>query len=333
MSFIWPQMLVSLLLAPLLAVLYVWFWRRRKRSMTDLGALGVVQNQRGAALGWRRHVPVVFFFLGLTLLLLGAARPQMNVNLPRISGTVMLAFDVSASMMAADLEPTRMDAAKAAAAAFVEEQPSTIDIGVTTFSNGGVVVQPPTNITGDVLAAINRLQAEGGTSLGQGIFTALNGLADEPLTIDESLLQNDEPIPPEAVDFGNISSAVILLLTDGENTGPPDPLALAQVAAQAGVRIYTIGIGSTQGAVIELEGFRVNTRLNEPLLQEIARLTNGAYFYAEDADALREIYKNIDLQLTIKGDAMEVTALLAGASFFMLLIGGAFSMYWLGRLP
>ncbi|MEZ4660584.1 MAG: VWA domain-containing protein [Caldilineaceae bacterium] len=152
-------------------------------------------------------------------------------------------------------------------------------------------------------------------SAGQGIFTALNGLADEPLTIDESLLQNDEPIPPEAVQFGNISSAVILLLTDGENTGPPDPLALAQVAAQAGVRIFTIGIGSTQGAVIELDGFRVNTQLNEPLLQEMARLTNGTYYYAEDADALREIYKNIDLQLTIKGDTMEVTALAAGAGF------------------
>lgn len=333
MSFIWPQMLISLLLLPLLAALYLWFLRQRQQSVANLGALGVVQNQQGRPLGWRRHVPVAFFFLGLALLLIGSARPQMNVSLPRIAGTVMLAFDVSASMVAEDLEPTRLDAAKAAAQSFVEEQPSTISIGVTTFSNGGVVVQQPTNIGGDALAAIERLKAEGGTSLGQGIFTALNGLADEPLVIDESLLQEDEPIPPEAVQFGNIPSAVILLLSDGENTGPPDPLALAQVAAQAGVRIFTIGIGSTQGAVIELDGFRVNTQLNEPLLQEIASLTNGAYFYAEDAEALQEIYRNIDLQLTIKGDTMEVTALAASASFLMLLIGGAFSMYWLGRLP
>ena len=334
MSFIWPQMLVSLLLAPLLAVLYVWFWRRRKRSMTDLGALGVVQNQRGAALGWRRHVPVVFFFLGLTLLLLGAARPQMNVNLPRISGTVMLAFDVSASMMAADLEPTRMDAAKAAAAAFVEEQPSTIDIGVTTFSNGGVVVQPPTNMTGDVLAAINRLQAEGGTSLGQGIFTSLNAIAGERLVLNEDAVDPDTgTILVENLGIGAFPSAVILLLTDGENTGNPDPLNIAQVAAEAGVRVYTIGVGSEEGAQVEIDGFSLVTRLDEPLLQEIAGVTNGAYYRADDTQALRDIYQNVDLQLTVRAEMMEVTALFAGAGLLFLLIGGALSMLWFGRVP
>ncbi|MFC1976006.1 VWA domain-containing protein [Chloroflexota bacterium] len=339
MSFIWPFMLFSLLLIPVLIGLYFRLLQRRRQAVAALGPLGMVQNSTGRELGQRRHLPPLLFLFGLTLLLLGLARPEMIVNLPRIEGTVILAFDVSSSMMADDLEPTRIEAAKAAAQAFVENQPSTIMIGVVAFSNGGLVVQPPTNDQAAVLTTIERLSPEGGTSLGHGIFTSLNAIAGEAISIDvpSNDEASDDDSAPEAsgqpIQIGDYSSAVILLLSDGENTGPPDPMEVAQVAAEAGVRIYPVGIGSPQGTVLQIDGFNILTQLNETTLQEIASLTNGFYYRAEDEESLQEIYENIDVQLTITGEKMEVTSIVAGVSLLLLLIGGALSLLWFGRVP
>ena len=298
MSFIWPLMLLTLLFVPLLVGLYFRLLQRRRQLVADLGPLGMVQNSSGRELaGTPPRCRPRFYLLGLTLLLFGLARPEMIVNLPRTEGTVILAFDVSNSMAADDLEPTRIDAAKTAARAFVENQPRTIRIGVVAFSNGGLVVQQPTNDQVDILATIDRLSPQGGTSLGQGIFTSLNAIAGEAIAIDEISLEEDT----QSLDIGYYPSAVVLLLTDGENTGPPDPLEIAQVAAEAGVRIYPVGIGSPEGAVVQIDGFNILTQLNETTLQEIASLTNGDYYHAEDEESLQEIYKNIDLQLTIRG--------------------------------
>lgn len=329
MSFIWPGMLGSLLLVPLLIAAYVWLLNRREARTAALGTMGLLQTRSGRHLGRRKHLPFVIFLLAITLLLVGFARPEVVVDLPRVEGTVILAFDVSNSMAADDLEPSRMEAAKSAARTFVEDQPLSIQIGVVAFSNGGLLVQPPTNVQADVLAAIDRLSPDGGTSLGQGVFTALNAIAGEPIALDEDTLDGDL----QSVDIGQFGSAVIVLLTDGENTERPDPLDVSQLAANAGVRIFPIGIGSPDGTVVEIEGFSVATVLDEALLQEIAGLTNGAYFYAEDEADLQEIYDTIDLQLTIRGDKMEITAIVAGVSLLLLLIAGALSMLWFGRVP
>jgi Ca-activated chloride channel family protein len=318
-----------LLLVPLLILYYRRLLEQRRQTAVALGTLGIVQNRSGQELGRRRHIPPAIFLLGLVLLIIGLARPEMPVTLPRVEGTVILTFDVSNSMLADDLEPTRMEAAKAAARAFVENQPSTVLVGVVAFSNGGLVVQPPTDVQADVLATIERLTPQGGTSLGQGIFTALSAIAGEPVTLDESALE--EGIP--RLEMGDYGSAVIVLLTDGENTGTPEPLEVAQVAAEAGVRIYPIGIGSSEGAILEVDGFNILTQLNEIPLQEIASLTNGAYYRAEDEAALQEIYENIDLRLVVRGESMEVTAILAAMGLLLWLIGGALSMFWLGRVP
>ncbi len=325
MTFIWPWMLLTLLLIPQFVVGYVRLLRRRQRAAANLGPLGVVQSN----LGKKRHVPPIFFLLGLTFLFFGLSRPQMFVDLPRVEGTVILAFDVSNSMNADDLEPTRMEAAKVAARTFVENQPSTIDIGVVAFSNGGLVVQPPTDDQTAVLATIDRLDPQGGTSLGQGIFSSLNAIAGEAIPIDPAVLEDDVV----EVDIGHYSSAVVLLLTDGENTEFPDPLLISQLAANAGVRIYPVGIGSTEGTVLEVEGFNVLTQLNETLLEEIASLTNGAYYQAADEETLQDIYENVDLQLTIGGEMMEVTAVFAGIGLLFFLIGAALSLLWFGRMP
>ncbi|MFZ0546495.1 MAG: VWA domain-containing protein [Candidatus Promineifilaceae bacterium] len=330
MSFIWPSMLFLLLLVPLLAVGYVALLRRRQAKTAVLGTMGLLQTGRGQKLGRRKHLPFVVFLLAITFLLVGFARPEMPVDLPRVEGTVILAFDVSNSMLADDLEPTRMEAAKAAAQTFIEAQPPTVQVGIVAFSNGGLIVQQPTNITADLLAAVDRISPQGATSLGQGIFTSLNAIAGEPIEIDEETLQNEDL---QSVDIGYYSSAVIVMLSDGEDTTGLDPLQAAQLAANAGVRIFPIGVGSTEGTVIDIDGYSVATVLDEAVLKDIANLTNGEYYYASDTADLEDIYNQIDLHLTIRGEKMEITSILAGVGLLMFLIGGGLSMVWFGRAP
>jgi Ca-activated chloride channel family protein len=329
MSFIWPWMLLTLTLIPVLILLYFRLLKRRQRLSAELGLPGLLSSDSGPMLDSRRHVPPLFFLLAISLLLFALARPELLVSLPRVLGTVILAIDVSNSMAADDLEPARIEAAKNAARLFVENQPTTVDIGVVAFSDGGLVVQPPTDDQGAILETIDRLSPQGATSIAQGIFSALNAISGEAIAIDETILEEGT----EPVDIGNYPSSVIVLLTDGEDTEALDPLQIAQLAAEAGVRIYAIGIGSQEGTVLEVDGFKVLTQLNETNLQDIARLTNGVYFYAADEEALQEVYENIDLQLTAGGEKLEITALLAGISMLLLLIGGAISLLWFGRAP
>jgi Ca-activated chloride channel family protein len=328
MTFIWPWMLLSLLLVPLLMGGYIWLYTRKRRSWRDLGPLGLVQNRAGERLGFRSHIPPLLDLFGLSILLFSLSRPEVVVDLPRIEGTVILAFDVSNSMAGDDLTPTRMEAAKTAARNFVENQPSTIQLGVVAFSNGGLVVQPPTDDQAAVLDTIDRLNPQGATSLGQGIFSALNAIAGEAIEIDPAGFEEGVP-----VDVGYYPSSVVLLLTDGENTSNLDPLDIAQIAAEAGVRIYPVGIGSQEGAILQIEGYSVSTRLDESMLQDIASLTNGSYYRAEDEESLHEIYENVDLLLTISEEKTEVTAIFAGLGLLFFLIGGIFAMIWFGRMP
>jgi len=332
-------MLVLLLLVPLFVVLYVRLQRRRRQNAANYGSLGLVQTASGTArrraVGARRHIPPGLFLIGLTNLLIALARPQTVVSLPRVEGTVILAFDVSGSMAADDLKPTRMEAAKAAARDFVQRQPRTIQIGVVAFSDSGLAVQAPTNDQEAILASINRLAPARGTSLGQGILASLNTIA---AATDETprLYTNRTPTPaltPTAVPKGTDTSAVIVLLTDGENNENPNPLAVAQAAAERGVRIYTVGIGSAAGTTLHVNGFTVHTRLDEAMLQQIAQLTEGAYYSAENQQDLQTIYENLDLQFVIKPEKTEVTALFAGVGVIALLIGGICSLLWFSRLP
>jgi Ca-activated chloride channel homolog len=335
MSFIWPVMLFLLVLVPLFAVLYIRMQRRRRQLATRVGSLGLAQGTMCRKPGLHRHIPPLLFLLSLTILIVALARPQTIVSLPRFEGTVMLVFDVSGSMAADDLKPTRMEAAKVAARSFIERQPPTVNVGVVSFSDSGFAVQAPTNDQVSILAAIDRLAPQRGTSLAQGIVAALNTIAagkgEGP-----RLYSNLTPTPmltPTPVPKGTYSSAVIVLLTDGENNMRPDPLMAAQLAVDRGVRIYTIGIGSPAGTTLHVNGFTVHTQLDEAMLQQIAQLTNGAYFNAENETDLRSIYDNLTPQLVFKAEKTEVTSILAGISILVLLIGGTFSLLWFGRMP
>ena len=329
MSFIWPPMLLSLLLVPMLATAYLRLMGRRAAAGSRLGTMRLTDGTSGRRVGVHRHLPPAIFLVAIALLLAALARPTVVLALPHMEGTVILAFDVSTSMLADDLKPSRMEAAKRAAGIFVGDQPSTIQIGVVAFSDGALIVQQPTNVQADVRAAIDRLAPQGGTSLGEGMFASLSAIAGRPIVIDPETSEEELL----ALDIGYFGSAVIVLLSDGEHTSRSDPISVAQLAANAGVRVLPIGIGSADGTTLEIEGYRVATALNEPLLSEIATVTDGAYFRAEDEAELAAVYEAIDLRLAIDGEEIEVTSLVAVAAMLLLVVGAGLTMRWFGRVP
>jgi len=336
MTFLWPGMLFLLIALPALVLIYLLIQRRRKRLAEAYGSMGLTHAGNGGGLAWRRHVPPAFFLLSLTALIVGLARPQAQVSLPRLEGTVILVFDVSGSMTADDIKPTRLEAAKAAAEAFVRAQPLTVQVGVVAFSDSGFSVQAPTNDQASVLAAIQRLAPTRGTSLATGIQVALTAIADSISPPAPRYYTNLTPAPtpsPTPVPAGTYTPAVIILLTDGENNMNPDPLAAAQAAADRGVRIHTIGLGSAAGATVHVNGFTVHTQLDEALLKQISQVTGGTYYIATDAAELHKIYADLGRQLIVKPQVTEVTSLFAGLGILVLLVGGGFSLLWFGRMP
>lgn len=327
-------MLWMLLALPLGVGGYWRLQRQRQRIVARYGSFGLGLDVQGRQPGVRRYLPSAFFLLSLTILIFALARPETVVSLPRVEGTIILAFDVSGSMAADDLTPTRMEAAKVAARAFVDQQPTSVLIGVVAFSDNGFEVQAPTADRDAIVASINRLAPQRGTSLGNGILMSLQAIfatETEPLT-----LSNLTPAPtltPTPMPRGTYAPAAIILLTDGENTEAPDPLAAALAAAERGVRIYTVGVGSAAGATLNIEGFNIRSQLDEATLQQMALLTDGKYYNAQTAQDLQAVYDALDPQLVLKPEKMEITALLAGLGILNLLIGGVLSLIWFSRLP
>ena len=336
MKFISPAMLWGLLIVPLGIGMYLLLQRRRKQMLARYSDLGLLPADPSRTFGARRHIPPIFFLLSLTVLTFGLARPQAVISLPRVEGTVILAFDVSGSMAAKDLQPTRMDAAKAAALDFVSKQPPTIQIGVVAFSDSGLSVQPPTNDRAAIEDAIQRLAPEKGTSLASGILASLKAIDVAQNGAQTNYYSNITPAPtssPTPFPPGTYTNAQIILLTDGENNENPDPLKAAQTAADRGVRIQTVGIGSAAGADINIQGFIIHTQLDENALKQLAQMTGGEYYFAGDADQLKKIYDQIKTQFVVKPEQTEVTSIFAGAGLLGLLISGVLSFLWFNRLP
>lgn len=326
MTFVWPWLLLTLGGIPLLWVAYRRLLRRRAARAAELATLGLVAGSPVAAR--RRHLAPVLFLGALALLLVALARPQATVSEPRREGTVVLAFDVSTSMAGKDVAPSRVEAAKAAARAFVDKQPATIRLAVVAFGSSAVIAQQPTDDHAPVLAAIDRLSPQGGTALGRGIQTSLSAIVGKTVQLDAP----DGSPEAKGQDLGYFGSAAVILLSDGENTDSPDPLAAAQLASTAGVRVYPVGIGSPRGTVLEVDGFQIETALDEPLLRSIATTTNGTYFQAVDAQALAKVYDSIDLSWTLRTRSIEVTALFAMAAAVLLLLGVGLSLSRSGQV-
>jgi Ca-activated chloride channel family protein len=356
MTFAWPAMLLAVALVPLGVLVYRWIGLRRRRRLVAhrfkvapvaatavTGAGGVSAGATTRAFGrpgrWRVRIPGALFVVGALILALSLARPHSDVGVPRFEGTVILAFDVSGSMAATDLAPTRMEAAKAAAKAFVERQPSSVRIGVVAFSDSGFAVQPPTNDQSEVQAAIARLGPERATSLGQGILISLQA-AELALSGPDTdyysapVGASPEPTPePTPVPPGTFAPATIVLLSDGENTTQPDPIEVAKLAVDRGIRIDTVGIGSPEGTELEIDGFHVHTALDEAVLRQISAMTGGTYHGAGSPADLESVYDEVETRLVVRTEPIEVTSLFVGAGVLVLLAGAASSLYWLGRLP
>lgn len=324
MNFIWPTALLSLLAIPVV----VWFYLRvdGRRTGASGNAPKLGRGPEGSPnTGKRRHIPAILAILALSVLFVGFARPQATVDVPQRTSTVVLAFDTSASMLADDLEPTRLDAAKAAAAEFVAEQDDGVEIAVVSFGQAGAVTSRPTDDRVATVAAINRLQPEGGTSLSQGLFAALSTLAQEPIMFD------GETVPE--VDFGGFGSTLVVMLSDGEDTSEADPELLTELASRNGIRIVTIGVGTEEGAVIDIDGFMVATSLNPESLQALSAATNGEYIEAGDVDQLNSATEDLERELELVEDELELTGVLAAVALALAAMGGALSLIWTGRLP
>jgi Ca-activated chloride channel family protein len=274
-----------------------------------------------------RHVAPVLLVAALAVMLLALSRPVAAVAEPRREGTVILAFDVSTSMGAKDMQPTRLDAAKAAAKGFVDKQPATVKIGVVAFGGNGIVAQQPTTDKDQVLASVNRLTPQGETSLGRGILTSLSAIAGKPIVSNGDSEQGGGETP-----IGYYGGTAIVLLTDGENTSGPDPVNLADLASAAGVKIYTIGLGSAAGTVLEIGGFSIATHLDEDTLKQISEISGGTYYNATDATSLSQVYDSVQLNWVSRSVPHEVTSLVAGIATLLLLAGAVVSVLRRGRV-
>ncbi len=325
MTLAWPWALLGLLALPLVVVAYRRLLRQQSERRADLARQGlVVPTARRDR--WR-HVAPVLLVAALAVMLLALSRPVAAVAEPRREGTVILAFDVSTSMAAKDMQPTRLDAAKAAAKGFVDKQPATVKIGVVAFGGNGIIAQQPTTDKDQVLASVNRLTPQGETSLGRGILTSLSAIAGKPIVSNGDSEQGGGETP-----IGYYGGTAIVLLTDGENTSGPDPVNLADLASAAGVKIYTIGLGSAAGTVLELGGFSIATHLDEDSLKQISEISGGRYYNATDATSLSQVYDSVQLNWVSRSVPHEITSLVAGIATLLLLAGAVVSVLRRGRV-
>ena len=366
MTFEWPGLLWLLFLVPVLTLAYVWAQRRRRRYAARYASLIVVKDALGKGPGFRRHIPVILFLLGLTVGIIALGRPSATVTLPSNRGTVILAIDISGSMRAHDIKPSRIEAAKAAARSFIEKQPRRVRVGIVAFAGTAALVQAPTTVRDDLYAAIERLYPQRATAVGSAILVALNAIfedekkqegggtdqadaqgtgtdpqgngtdpnaaqpqpsQDQPLGSTPSPDQAPQPVAP-----GSYTSAAIVLLTDGQTNTGPDPLDAAQQAADRGVRIFTVGVGTNQGDVVGAEGRYFRVSLDEDVLKKIAHNTVGAYYKASDEGELMRIYNALSVRLIMGRDTLEITALFAAAAMAAFLLGGLLSQLWFNRL-
>jgi Ca-activated chloride channel family protein len=229
-------------------------------------------------------------------------------------------------MAATDVAPSRLAAAKKAATGFVEQQPKTVDVGVLAFGDQALLTQAPTADHQLAVAAINRLSAGGGTSLGQAILVALGTIIGKPVSLPA------DGTTPNTAALGYWPSATIVVFSDGQQTGGPDAEAAAELAAAAGVRIQTVGVGTVRGGTVKVDGFQLGTQLDETLLTTVAQTTGGAYQAAGDAATLAATTKSINLRLSAKKEPLELTAPVAGAALLLLLLGALLSTRWHGRI-
>ena len=345
MYFQWPEFLWLMLAMPLLVLLYLWLMRRKKKIALRYASLSIVKEAMGPGQTIRRHIPPALFLLAIGAMLLAAARPMAVITLPSNQQTIILAMDVSGSMRATDVQPNRLVAAQNAAKAFLGDLPRHVKVGIVAFAGSAQVAQIPTVNREDLVTAIDRFQLQRATATGNAIVISLATLFPDAGIELESLQtgrdrqrgfsldqEKKEKKPFTPVAPGSYSSAAIIMLTDGQRTTGVDPLEAAKLAAERGVRVYTVGIGTVDGETIGFEGWSMRVRLDEETLKAIATKTNAEYFYAGSAENLKKVYNTLSSRLTVEKKETEVSGLLALAAAALSLLSAGLSLLWFNRI-
>jgi len=295
MYFVWPDLLWALTGLPLLVLLYVWLLRRRVKSVVAFSSLSLIKPALGKSKPWRRHVPPFLLWLAIGCASIGLARPKAQVTLPADFLTLVMAMDVSRSMLAQDVPPSRIEAAQIAVKAFLKDLPSNVRVGIVSFAGSAQLVQDVTDQKDDLIAAIDRFQLQRGTATGSGLWLSLATLLPEAGIALESVVYGQEfvlsnggggarPLDSKTktekkelkpMPVGSYTAGAIVLLSDGRRTTGPDPMEAAQYAANRGVRVYTVAFGTPNGFIPGMEGYTFYTKVDEESLQAIFTLFNG----------------------------------------------------------
>ena len=345
-TFMWPQFLWLMVAVPLLVVVYLWLLRRKKKLTLRYASLSIVKEALGTGISWRRHVPPMLFLVAIAAMLVAAARPFAVITLPSTQETIILAMDVSGSMRATDVKPNRLVAAQNAAKAFLGELPRTVKVGIVAFAGSAQVVQPATLSREDLVTAIDKFQLQRATAIGNAIVVSLAELfPDEGIdlsamtygnprqrgvSLDQAPRTGKKEFVPVAP--GSYNSAAIILLTDGQRTTGVDTLEAAKMAADHGVRIYTVGVGTVDGETIAFEGWSMRVRLDEATLKSVAATTQAEYFYAGSAETLKKVYEKLSSRLMVEKKETEISGLLALAAAVLAITSAALSLLWFNRI-
>ncbi len=357
MRFLWPDLLWLLLAVPALVAAYLVALRRKKKAAVRYTSLMLIRDALGPGQKWRRHLPPALFLLAMVAAILGVARPTASVILPAEHMTLIMAMDVSRSMQATDVEPNRISASQTAAKSFIEELPRNVRLGIVSFAATASLVQTPTENREDLTAAIDRFQLQRGTATGSGLMLALAQLfPDDGIDLEAVLYDNAysrygalggggaAPIDrtrKAAKDAkknftpavpGSYTSGAIILLSDGRRTTGPDPLEAARMAADRGVRVFTVGFGTLAGGTIPgWEGMSFYVRLDEETLKAVANITGAEYFHAGSAADLRKVYQSLSTKFTMERQETEVSALFSALAALFVIGAAVLSLLWFHR--
>ncbi len=351
MHFVWPEALWTLLMLPLLWAAYVWMIKRQRAQALRFPSLMLLRPALQGQRAWRRHVPPLLLWLALACSLLGLARPHARIALPSDYMTLVMALDVSRSMLAQDVPPSRIEAAKDAAKAFLRELPAQVRVGIVSFAGSAQLAQQVTDQREDLLAAIDRFELQRGTATGSGLLLALSTLMpDAGIQLESALYgssfgsygtqggarplgstANAAPSKPAPVPVGSYTSGAIILLSDGRRTTGPDPMDAARQAADLGVRVHTVAFGTPDGFIPGMEGYSFFARVDEETLQAVAKATGGEFFRAQNAQDLANIYAKLSSRVAVETRDTEVSVLMGLAALLLVVSSLGLSMVWLRR--
>ena len=354
MRFVWPELLWLLLFVPALVAAYLWVLRRKKKTAIRYASLMLVRDAIGPGQAWRRHAPPAMFLLAMIAAIIAVARPSAVVVLPADYLTLVMAMDVSRSMLATDVEPNRIHAAQVAAKSFIEEIPKNVRLGIVSFAGTASVVQTITDNKEDMAAAIDRFQLQRATATGSGLIVALSLLfPNDGIDLESAIYGNDfsrwggggaaierpkksvkkaetrviKPVPP-----GTYTGGAIVLMSDGRRTTGPDPLDAAKMAADRGVRVYTVGFGTKEGAQITMEGgWSWYARLDEETLKQVAKITHAEYFHAGTAADIKKVYQELSSKFALERRETAVSSLFGALAALLMLVAAGLSLLWFHR--